>query len=119
MVPGFNNGHKPWLPINSNYLELNLENQKLASESHFKIYKNLTTLKRNSKAIKYGNLKAVNIDDSVLAVIREYGNETISLLINFQDNTFQRVNLTKYARVRKGVNATVLVSTLNSGIPSL
>ena len=38
---GFSNSDKTWLPINPNYVNVNVESEKLDPNSHLNIYKNL------------------------------------------------------------------------------
>ena len=42
-----------WLPMNPNYVTVNVEAQKQSEESHLKLYKNLVQL-RKMDSIRYG-----------------------------------------------------------------
>lgn len=37
MSAGFSTNSTPWLPVGQDYLEINLQNQKAAERSHFKV----------------------------------------------------------------------------------
>jgi len=45
-LSGFSTADKTWLPVSSNYKELNLEAQQLANRSHYKVYKSLMELRK-------------------------------------------------------------------------
>lgn len=67
---GFSNGSvKPWLPINPNYPELNLKNQREARRSTFKFYKELMELRKQHTFID-GDFKSTVINNNVLAYVR-------------------------------------------------
>ncbi|PSN29802.1 Maltase 2 [Blattella germanica] len=67
---GFSSNPETWLPINENYNELNLENQKLAEKSHYKVYKKLIEA-RKSPTLQKGSVETVAISEGVLAFIRD------------------------------------------------
>ncbi|XP_030768081.1 maltase 2-like [Sitophilus oryzae] len=49
---GFNNGTKPWLPVSQKYLQTNLQNQNVTGpgvNSHYKVYKDLLSLRKAFK----------------------------------------------------------------------
>lgn len=60
---------EPWLPVNSNYLTLNVEAQQAAETSSLKIYQDLVELRKSDVTFQYGELETVVIDD-VLAFSR-------------------------------------------------
>ncbi|XP_066589762.1 maltase 1-like [Prorops nasuta] len=112
---GFSNASKTWLPVNSNYKELNLAKQKSAPESHYKIYQALTKLKKSSEALRNGSLKVATLNDKkVLGVFRETTGQTLVLLINFSNNDSQVVDLTKDGKFYK--NSLVIIASLNSNV---
>jgi alpha-glucosidase len=55
--------------VNPNYEELNLEAQKAAEKSHYKVYKQLTEL-RKTPTIQKGGYHVVALSEKVLAVAR-------------------------------------------------
>nr|CAD7410531.1 unnamed protein product [Timema poppensis] len=71
---GFSNNTNTWLPVNSNYLTLNLAEEINANVSHYKVYQNLVA-ERASKTLRRGSVNITVIGD-VLAFtsghLREY-----------------------------------------------
>jgi len=84
--------NKTWLPVNPNYLTINLKLQKEVTRSHYKIYKNLVSM-RKIHAFSHGKLETKAISDQVFSFTRSVeGNETYVVLINLSDVN-QVVNL--------------------------
>ncbi|XP_011307784.1 maltase 1 [Fopius arisanus] len=111
---GFNNGTTPWIPINDNFVDLNLAQQKEASASHYKNYQKLVQLKKTKAPLISGDLQTVvSSDKKTLTIARSTKNETILLIINFSDTESVTVDV---ASQLKSINAaaTVLVTTLES-----
>jgi hypothetical protein len=68
-VEGFSNSESTWLPVNPNYLELNLEAQKAAEKSHYKVYKELIELRKNP-TIQRGSAHVAALSRNVLGFTR-------------------------------------------------
>jgi alpha-glucosidase len=86
---------KPWLPINQNYLQLNLASQQAAERSHYKFYKQLVAL-RNEHTFHAGGFRSHAFGDNVFAHARELADhETFVVLINFSGQA-QTVNVTSF-----------------------
>ena len=66
---GFSDGEKTWLPVNTNYKELNVDVQNAAEKSHLKVYKSLIQL-RKEPTFKDGATEMIAISDNVLAFTR-------------------------------------------------
>lgn len=79
---GFCESCKPWLPVNTNYQELNLEKQRQAEKSFFKFYQQLSTL-RTTDDFKYGHFVSKAYDNDVFAFKRSYDGHSHIVLINF------------------------------------
>ena len=83
---GFTIG-KPWIKINENYKEINVQNQINDKNSIYNHYKNLISLKKNSKTLTHGKFKLVLEDDRhVFAYLRELDNERYLILSNLSEN---------------------------------
>ena len=77
---GFTSGNSTWLPVNENYVTLNLEAQKLAPKSPFKIFQALTAA-RKTDAIKRGSLQQQVLSDHVFAFTRELAGSLSYLVV--------------------------------------
>ncbi|EZA54318.1 putative maltase D [Ooceraea biroi] len=110
----FSTANSTWLPVNQNYKQLNLANEKVADESHYKIYKTLTHMHRTEPALTEGSYRSFTTNDNtVFGVIRNSGSRFVLLLINFNDDQSQVVDLSA-----EGLSArmTVKVSSLESHV---
>lgn len=60
---GFSTADKTWLPVNPNYLTLNVEAQKTTNgDSHLKVYKRISAL-RKTDIWRFGSLEAQALQD--------------------------------------------------------
>lgn len=84
---GFSSG-TPWLPVNPDYTEINVESQSRDPSSMLNYYKRLIALRKESKALRRGSwVPAVRGDDDVIAYFREAGSERIFVALNFGDKS--------------------------------
>ncbi|CAG0879003.1 unnamed protein product [Cyprideis torosa] len=83
-MAGFTDGQEPWLPINENYVWLNVETQEGELESHLNIYRRLTSLRRRP-VIQEGILKFYEEyeTDRALVFSRENSLQGIAVAVNF------------------------------------
>lgn len=82
---GFSFGN-PWIAVNPNYKEINVEKAEMDENSVLHFYKNLIKIRKNSLCIRKGNYKSVLMqNENVFAYTREYCGETILVLCNFSD----------------------------------
>ncbi|PNF21613.1 Maltase 2 [Cryptotermes secundus] len=82
---GFSSSESTWLPVNPNYVELNLEAQKAAEKSHYKVYKQLTELRKNP-TIQRGGAHVAALSQNVLGFTRTLPDEdTYVVVINLGD----------------------------------
>jgi len=96
---GFSNAAQTWLPVNPNYLELNLKREMAATKSHFKFYQQLMALRRHD-TFKRGDLKIVALNSNVLAYTRDaLDSETFVVVINLGEGG-EHVNLKVFATLR-------------------
>ncbi|KAG5676142.1 hypothetical protein PVAND_005993 [Polypedilum vanderplanki] len=83
---GFSTADKTWLPVNPNYVDLNLKAEKEAEHSHFKFYQKLTKL-RQHKTFQNGNIKVQALSKYVFAFVRELrDSDTFVVVINLGAN---------------------------------
>ncbi|WP_297434120.1 alpha-glucosidase [uncultured Cetobacterium sp.] len=92
---GFTTG-KPWLKVNSNYKNINVQSQIKDENSIYNHYKKLISLKKNSKTLTHGEFKLVFEDDKhVFAYLRELDNERYLILSNLSENE-KKLNLSEF-----------------------
>ena len=92
---GFTTG-KPWLKVNSNYKNINVQSQIKDENSIYNHYKKLISLKKNSKTLIHGEFKLVLEDDKhVFAYLRELDNERYLILSNLSENE-KKLNLSEF-----------------------
>ena len=92
---GFTTG-KPWLKVNSNYKNINVQSQIKDENSIYNHYKKLISLKKNSKTLTHGEFKLVLEDDKhVFAYLRELDNERYLILSNLSENE-KKLNLSEF-----------------------
>ncbi|XP_031638870.1 maltase 1-like [Contarinia nasturtii] len=84
---------KPWLPINQNYKELNVEIQRKIPRSTLNFYKQLIQIRKRD-TFAYGSYTSQVFNENVFAYVRELDNDdTYWVLINFRNNE-ERIDLT-------------------------
>lgn len=96
---GFSNSTSTWLPVNSNYPELNVALQNATTKSHLHVFEDLVELRQTETLIN-GSLTTVAIDDDVFVVIRSLdGASTYLTVTNFgsSNKTFDFSNYTSAA----------------------
>ena len=69
LIIGFTNGSNTWLPINTNYKEINVAAQKKATHSHLNFYQHVTKI-RQEETFKKGGITFPLYDDSTFSFIR-------------------------------------------------
>ncbi|XP_046607012.1 alpha-glucosidase-like [Neodiprion virginianus] len=110
---GFSTNSITKLPVNQNYLTLNLATEKEVDVSHYKNVQAAIKL-RSNEVIRHGTLDAQVIGESVVAFARELdGHEPVVVLINW-DNITSTCSLEVFENIPD--NMKVLISDVNSGI---
>lgn len=82
---GFSNV-EPWLPINENKSEINVEKEMNDPDSVLNFYKELIRQRKKHQPLKTGTMQFLNIDDDVLAYKRE-GAYDMTIILNFSDKS--------------------------------
>lgn len=112
---GFSEAKELWLPVHQNYKTLNLAKQKEDPVSHYKLYQKLTSLKKSSEVLKIGSLSTEILNSGdVLSIVRKLKDKSVMLLINFQDEKTQVVDVSNHTF--NGGNVTVYISSVGSNI---
>jgi alpha-glucosidase len=75
---------EPWLPVDKNFAEVNVESQKENPDSVLNFYRSLIMLRKSSAALHRGNWIALNNGSgNLMAYMRTTADERILVLINF------------------------------------
>ena len=78
----------PWLKINENYKEINVEQALNNKDSIYYYYKDLINLRKRHDVIKYGKFKLfLENDKEIFAYTRTYKNDQLLVICNFYGNT--------------------------------
>ncbi|CAH0392755.1 unnamed protein product [Bemisia tabaci] len=110
---GFTTAKKPWLPVNPNYWETNVEAQRRDHGSHLNIYKRLVALRR-THVIRYGDLNTYVPKDWVYMFTRSIDTEKIAVLMNIGSETEEVC--AKYSANHLPEIMYVHTSSINSGL---
>ncbi|XP_067013713.2 maltase A1 [Anabrus simplex] len=105
---GFSQSETTWLPVNSNYKTLNLENEREATESHYKVYQKLVKL-RNLNAIQTGALDIQAAGSNVVILSRYLSSEPSVIVAVNMGSDSETVDVTSL----KGVSETLEVYTVS------
>ncbi|GIU85405.1 MAG: oligo-1,6-glucosidase [Acidimicrobiales bacterium] len=74
----------PWLPLNPNHVERNVESQRGVAGSHLELYRALLQLRRERSALSVGDLVLLrNLPPDVLAYGRICGDDRMAVYVNF------------------------------------
>jgi alpha-glucosidase len=91
---------KPWLPVNQNRTEINVEKQKNDPNSLLNFYRSLIKLRKGSNALKLGKLSVLKSSKNVFAYLRSWKEEQIIVALNFSsENISADLKLTGKAKV--------------------
>lgn len=84
---GFSNAQKTWLPVNKNYVDVNVETETGKPKSHLEIYKQMVGIRYSDPVFLTGEVKLLN-ENGVLIVGRLGDNvfyRTFVTVVNFND----------------------------------
>jgi oligo-1,6-glucosidase len=77
---------KPWIKMNDNYQEINVEKDRQSEDSVFKYYRKLISLRRKYSAFVYGKYRLIlEEDQNVYAYLREDSENSLLVILNFSD----------------------------------
>jgi len=80
---GFTEG-TPWIKVNPNYKEINVENALKDKNSVFYYYQKLIKLRKEHEIIVYGDVNLLLEDDeNIFAYTRSYNDEKLLVILNF------------------------------------
>jgi oligo-1,6-glucosidase len=80
---GFTTG-KPWLPVNQNYVEINVKSQESNPESTLNHFRKMTKLRSVNKVLVYGKYELLETEnDNIYAYTRALGDDKMLVVLNF------------------------------------
>ncbi len=80
---GFSQG-TPWIEVNPNYNEINVEDDMKRPDSIFSYYRQLISLRRENPVLVYGKCIALCEDDEqIMAYVREMEDDHFLIILNF------------------------------------
>ncbi len=84
---GFSTGI-PWLPVNENFVEVNVQSQESNPESTLNHFRKMTKLRNENKVLVYGKYELLDTEiEEVYAYTRVLGDDKMLIVLNFaQDN---------------------------------
>ncbi|MCO5083316.1 MAG: alpha-glucosidase family protein [Rhizobiaceae bacterium] len=85
---GFTRGD-PWLPVPEAHRHRAVDRQDHASDSVLAYYRQALTFRRASPALTSGAIRFVQVDETVLALVREAGEEAMLCVFNFGDTEIE------------------------------
>jgi alpha-glucosidase len=97
--------HTPWLPVNNDYLEVNVRVESGDSNSVLYIYKKLIYLRNKEKILQSGDwIPITRGEKGILSYYRVLGGEKMLVLLNFRNRSID-------LPTEIPVNSCVLIST--------
>ena len=103
---GFSEG-TPWISVNPNYVEINVENALKDKNSIFYYYQKLNKLRKENEVIVYGDILLLyEEDENIFSYIRTYKGEKLLVILNF----FEKEVEFKFTDKLKYKNANLLIS---------
>lgn len=82
---GFTTG-TPWLSVNDNYSEINVQEALEDKESVFYTYQKLIRLRKENSIVVWGNFELLKTVDEIFAYTRSFENEKWLVVGNFSDD---------------------------------
>lgn len=84
---GFSRSDKPWMAVNPNYTDINVEAQTADPESVLSYYRQMIKIRKKHDTLIYGSYVDLSPDDgNIYAYKREYNREKILIVLNFSDD---------------------------------
>jgi len=75
---------EPWLPVNPDYRERNVEALQQQNDSLLSLYKAMIKLRKQSEALAFGEYVPLQLDyNDVLGFVRQYKSDKVGIFVNF------------------------------------
>lgn len=79
--------NKPWMDINLNYKDINVESELKDSNSVLNFYKKMINIKKNSETLTYGEYKLIlEEDENIYSYMRVFNEKKYIIICNLSDN---------------------------------
>jgi oligo-1,6-glucosidase len=78
---GFTSG-EPWLMLNPNYPQINVEKSQKDETSIYHFYKKIIALKKETPALCYGEFIPLVTGGNLMAFLRTFGNDEYTVILN-------------------------------------
>lgn len=75
----------PWINLNPNYSEINVQADRMKEKSIFQFYKKLIALRKTNDIVIYGDFQLLETEPEIFAYIRTYKDEKWVIIGNFSD----------------------------------
>jgi alpha-glucosidase len=111
---GFSTAKKTWLPVGDNYKTVNVKAQQAAENSHLKIFKRLTTI-RKQPVFRQGNYAGALTNNKTVYTYKRQLNDQVAVIVLNYGSTEQNVNLTTVFPLLPK-NLKIYTSSLGSGL---
>ncbi len=86
---------KPWLPVNANYNNINVDNEQNDNNSIYFVYHTLINLRKSNQALQKGDFKSLKRGKKgIMAYSRSFEDTTFIVVVNFTPNP-EKVKLYK------------------------
>lgn len=111
---GFSTANKTWLPVGNNYKTVNVKAQEEAENSHLKIFRRLTQIRKQPVFRQGAYLGALANNENVYAIRRKFESDVAVVLLNF--GSTQTIVNAKNIFPSVPDQLRVYTSSLNSGL---
>jgi trehalose-6-phosphate hydrolase len=91
---------KPWIKIQENYKEINVQRELRSKNSILNDYKRQIALRNSESAFQYGEFKDMTLDNNKISYKRAFGESEITVILNFGQKTKNK--LPKDAEIMMG-----------------
>lgn len=109
---GFSTNPKTWLPIASDYKDVNVKVQNSAEKSHLKVYKELIKL-RQTDTMRDGETITIALQHSVFIIVRYLPGNTMYITIANLSRDFQIIDLTVIENLPRNLSYYIVGSASN------
>ena len=98
---GFSTG-KPWIKVQEDYKNVNVQESLQQNESILNTYKNLITMRNSEPALQYGSYERLEHIDGMILFTRTYAGAKVTVVVNFGKKT--NIEVPSNAKILMGSN---------------